>query len=124
MRLSLKLFACMLLLVFITSCSCSKKNVKNEATIEGDLIKSVSIREADFLGTDSHMSSYDSVDYLVKGIDIRGDKAKVKMTYMVKPKADASVMEADIYNFWERENDKWVLVYAGGSKMTMLDGWW
>lgn len=69
------------------------------------------------------LAGFSSIEVLIEEVDIRGDKAIVKIKRIVQEKNDSKKDEDFIFDFWILENNDWYLV-CPDRKSPIRVGWW
>jgi hypothetical protein len=76
------------------------------------------------LRASNHMAEYYDVKFSIFNIDMRLDRAKVAMSYMVTPVEGAKPSEAGMYDYWQFKDGDWYYAFGGKTARYIPEGWW
>jgi len=133
------------LLLITSSCTGAKSGIKGDEAVKARLIKRVSEFQGNLLNREidkaiamklkreddnnkgipdryidsfkegKHMASHFQLDYVIDGIEMKRNRAKVKLKYLVTLKEGRKPDEAIVYNFWQYDGGEWFFLFGGKS---------
>lgn len=147
-----RIFIFIALLAFLTT-SCAQVSVKDTASLEESLKARINEFQSALVKKDAlhawnmsmmgrenkdriidnyissfneggHMASNYSLEYIIKNFEIRNQKARVEIKYLVQEREGDKKNEATMYNFWTFENGEWYFLYGGKDSFYKLHNWW